>query len=32
LSWIIFNEPISTKTIVCLFLALSILFIQLFFK
>jgi multidrug transporter EmrE-like cation transporter len=32
LSWIVFSEPITTKTIVCLFLALLILFIQLFFK
>lgn len=32
LSWLVFNEPLSTKTIVCLFLAISILMIQLFFK
>ena len=32
LSWIIFNEPIGPKTIVCLILALTILFIQLAIK
>ena len=32
LSWIIFNEPITAKTYVCLALALGILLIQLFWK
>lgn len=32
LSWSIFNEPMSTKTIICLILALAILLIQLLVK
>jgi hypothetical protein len=32
LSWVIFNEPITTKTFVCLFLSFVILMIQLFWK
>lgn len=32
LSWAIFKEPLSIKTIVCLTLALGILIIQLFWK
>jgi len=32
LSWSIFNEPLTTKTYVCLALAIAILFIQLFWK
>lgn len=32
LSWMIFNEPITTKTFVCLVLAVAILMIQLFWK
>jgi multidrug transporter EmrE-like cation transporter len=32
LSWAIFNEPLTTKTYVCLTLALGILMIQLFWK
>ena len=32
LSWVIFNEPLTTKTYVCLTLALGILMIQLFWK
>jgi hypothetical protein len=32
LSWLIFNEPLTTKTYVCLALALGILLIQLFWK
>lgn len=32
MSWILFNEPLNTKTIICLFLSLAILFIQLFWK
>ena len=32
LSWTIFNEPLTTKTFVCLFLAFTILIIQLFWK
>ena len=32
MSWMLFNEPLSTKTTVCLFLAATILFIQLFWK
>lgn len=32
LSWSIFNEPLTTKTYVCLLLAIAILFIQLFWK
>jgi len=31
-SWYLFNEPLSTKTIICLMLALTILGIQLFVK
>ena len=31
-SWAIFNEPLTTKTYVCLTLALGILLIQLFWK
>lgn len=31
-SWYLFNEPFSTKTIICLILALTILGIQLFVK
>ena len=31
-SWYLFNEPFSTKTIICLFLSFSILAIQLFVK
>ena len=32
LSWSVFNEPLTTKTYVCLALALSILLVQLFWK
>lgn len=32
LSWSIFNEPLTTKTYVCLILAFAILIIQLFWK
>ena len=32
LSYYLFNEPISLKTFICLFLAFSILMIQLFWK
>lgn len=32
LSWLIFEEPLTTKTYVCLCLALGILLIQLFWK
>ena len=32
LSWLIFKEPLTLKTIVCLVLALGILVIQLFWK
>ena len=32
LSWVIFNEPITMKTFICLMLALGILLIQLFVK
>jgi multidrug transporter EmrE-like cation transporter len=32
LSWLIFKEPLTLKTIVCLMLALGILVIQLFWK
>lgn len=32
LSWLIFKEPLSLKTIVCLILAMGILVIQLFWK
>jgi multidrug transporter EmrE-like cation transporter len=32
LSWTIFNEPLTTKTYVCLMLALGILMVQLFWK
>jgi hypothetical protein len=32
LSWTIFNEPLTTKTIVCLVLAVAILLVQLFMK
>ena len=31
-SWYLFNEPFSTKTIICLILAITILGIQLFVK
>ena len=31
-SWYLFNEPFSTKTIICLFLSFAILAIQLFVK
>jgi len=31
-SWSIFNEPLSLKTVVCLFLSFSILAVQLFMK
>jgi hypothetical protein len=32
LSWLIFKEPLTLKTIICLILALGILIIQLFWK
>ena len=32
LSWSIFNEPLTTKTIICLILAICILLVQLFVK
>jgi len=32
LSWAIFNEPLTTKTIICLILAVCILLVQLFVK
>ena len=32
LSYVVFNEPITTKTFICLLLSLSILLIQLFYK
>jgi hypothetical protein len=32
LSWAVFNEPLTTKTLICLLLALAILAIQLFWK
>jgi multidrug transporter EmrE-like cation transporter len=32
LSWSIFNEPLTTKTIICLGLAVAILLVQLFVK
>jgi len=32
LSWSVFNEPLTTKTIVCLGLAVTILMVQLFWK
>ena len=32
LSWLIFKEPLTLKTIVCLILAITILIIQLFWK
>jgi hypothetical protein len=32
LSWYVFNEPLSTKTIICLILSFAILGIQLFVK
>lgn len=32
LSWTVFNEPITTKTLVCLFLSAAILIIQLTWK
>jgi len=32
LSWSVFNEPLTTKTYVCLSLALGILLVQLFWK
>jgi hypothetical protein len=32
LSWALFKEPLTTKTFVCLFLAFSILIVQLFWK
>lgn len=31
-SWSLFSEPLTTKTIICLVLALSILMVQLFMK
>ena len=31
-SWALFNEPITTKTLICLFLSFAILGIQLFVK
>ena len=32
LSWIVFSEPITMKTFICLMLALAILLVQLFMK
>ena len=32
LSWFVFNEPLTTKTIICLILAFGILLVQLFVK
>ena len=32
LSWSVFNEPLTTKTIICLVLAIGILLVQLFIK
>ena len=32
LSWLVFHEPLTIKTYICLFLALTILMIQLFVK
>lgn len=32
LSWLVFSEPLTTKTYVCLFLSFMILIIQLFWK
>jgi multidrug transporter EmrE-like cation transporter len=32
LSWLVFHEPLTIKTYICLFLALTILIIQLAFK
>ena len=32
LSWLLFNEPLTTKTLICLGLAIAILLIQLFMK
>ncbi len=32
LSWYLFSEPLTTKTIICLILAISILLVQIFFK
>ena len=32
LSWVIFKEPLTLKTIICLILAIAILIIQLFWK
>jgi hypothetical protein len=32
LSWLVFNEPLTTKTYICLFLSFMILVIQLFWK
>ena len=32
LSWVLFKEPITLKTLICLLLALSILLIQMFWK
>ena len=32
LSWSVFNEPLTTKTIICLVLAVGILLVQLFVK
>jgi multidrug transporter EmrE-like cation transporter len=32
MSWYLFNEPLTLKTIICLFLAVLILVVQIFFK
>jgi multidrug transporter EmrE-like cation transporter len=32
LSWYLFNEPLTLKTIICLFLATLILMVQIFIK
>ena len=32
LSWYLFSEPLTTKTIICLMLAISILLVQIFVK
>jgi multidrug transporter EmrE-like cation transporter len=32
LSWVVFNEPLTIKTIICLILSVAILLIQLFVK
>jgi hypothetical protein len=32
LSWAVFNEPLTTKTYICLFLSFMILIIQLLWK